>query len=155
MKKTEQLAYNWLTKKLGKTNVHFQRRSSPDFILSGEETSYEVKRLYGQSIWMYKSQFQKLKIFGNHCKILVFEDDKPEPVAIIPMSEVEPNKVIDNILIRIVDKEERTKFEHIPVCPETKKQLDKIGTEVCQELCKKSVSYEEVIQYLIQKRKET
>lgn len=150
MRKTEQLAYKWLIEKLGKTNVRFQHNNSPDFILFGEDVSYEVKRLYGQSIWMYKSQFEKLKRLGEKCKILVFEDDNSEPVAIIPMSKIEPEKVVDNILIRIVDKKTRTKFEHIPVYSKTKQQLDEIGMKIAQNQGKKSVSYEEIIHHLVE-----
>lgn len=103
MNKAETLAYNWLTKKLGKTNVLFQESTSPDFILSNEKISYEVKRLYGQTIWFYRNQFKKIKSLDNHCKVIVIEDNNSEPFAIIPAGKLEEGKVVDNVFIKVVE----------------------------------------------------
>ena len=144
MNQTEKLAYKWLTEKLKRSNVHFQRHNSPDFTLSGETESYEVKRLYGHSIWFYENQFQKLQKLKN-CKIIVIEDNNPEPVTLIPISEAKANTVTNNILIRVVPQ-----IVHIPICPETKQELNKIGPKVAKKLRKKSVSYDEIIRHLAQ-----
>lgn len=141
MNKTEKIAYEWLTKKLGKTNVQYKRHNTPTFILSADESmSYEAKRLYGHTIWFYQNQFQKLKELEDYCKIIVIENGKSEPVALIPMPDVEANKVVNNILIRVI-----TTLEHIPISPETKIALDKVGAK----LNKKNSSYDEIIQHLI------
>lgn len=100
MNKTEKLAYTWLTKTLGKTDIKYQHRDSPDFICTSDKHGYEVKRLYGHSIWMHESQFNKLKARGN-CDLAIFEETI-EPVAVIPIAEVKGRSIIDNILIRIV-----------------------------------------------------
>lgn len=145
MNKTEKIAYQWLTQKLGKTNVHYQNHNSPTFTLSNESMSYEAKRLYGHTIWFYENQFQKLKKLGDQCEIIIIEDDKWEPVALIPMSDIEANTVVNNILVRVI-----TTLEHIPISPETKVALNKVGAK----LNKKDVSYEEIIQSLLSLRDE-
>lgn len=139
MNQTEKIAYKWLIEILGKKNVQYQPHNTPSFILSDEAMGYEAKRLYGHSIWFYEQQFTKLKALGDHCEIIVIEDNNPEPVALIPISDIEPNKVINNILVHV-----KSPPTTISINQETKNKLEKLSLKL------KLVTYDKIIQHLIE-----
>ena len=143
MNRTEQLAHKYLTEKLGKKNVKFQNHDSPDFIIADEKTGYEVKRLYGRCVWMYSSQFEKMKNSSLAISILVFENGHPEPTALIPLNLLENDKVVNNILIKILPDMPGVKIDEA-----IKMELTKIAGEVQSQKGGK-VSLSEAIDFLI------
>lgn len=144
MNKTEQTALKYITDTIGKNKVKFQRHDSPDFIIIGERTAYEVKRLYGRSIWFYESQFAKMKNSGLDISILVFENGHTQPTALLPMALLENGKSIDNITIKIVPDMPLLKAEAT-----TRTELQKVAGEV-QAVRGGNVSLSEAIDFLIQ-----
>jgi len=103
MNETEKVAYNYLITVLGKKNIIFRRETSPDFIESDGDCGYEVKRLYGHSVWIYRRQFETLKSFKGNLTLLVFEDNNPLPIVSVPISSISDGIVINNVLFHIVE----------------------------------------------------
>jgi len=136
MNQTQKLAYQYLTQKLNKTNIRYQR-GIPTFIDTETSTSYEPKRLYGQSIWFYENQFTALQ--KENCSIIVIHNS-PDPVAVFPIDILEPNKVFDNILIRVVPS-----LTKVPITQQVITQLKEIG----KEEFKCDVPLTQTIQFLV------
>lgn len=89
MNKTEKKAFEWLLNKgIPKEAIVFQVAKSPDFIFTDRNIKYEVKRSYGKKVLLRRPQFALLKKMTN-VHIAVFSDDSKEPIAIIPIADVE------------------------------------------------------------------
>jgi len=90
MNKSERKAFQWLLKQgiPVKAIVYQSQPKSPDFIFTDRDVKYEVKRLYGKKILLRREQFARLKEMSN-VEILVFSDEGVEPVAIIPVKDIE------------------------------------------------------------------
>lgn len=50
---------------------------------------------------------------------------------------------------------ERQKFEHLPVHPETRKDVDELGGELAKNKGKRKISYDKILKYLILLSKRT
>jgi len=87
MNKTEEKALNWILAKenIPREGVIYQASRSPDFLLP-DGRSYEVKRLYGNQIMLYRKQYEALRQYKD-CKIIVFGEGD-SPVTIIPLVEI-------------------------------------------------------------------
>ncbi len=143
MNRTEQLAHKYLTEKLGKKNVKFQSHDSPDFIIADEKTGYEVKRLYGRCIWLYAAQFAKMRKSSLDISILVFENGHSEPTALLPLHLLENDKVVSNILVKILPDIPSVKIEN-----DLKIELTKIAGEI-QMQTGGNVSFSDAVNFLI------
>jgi len=89
MNKTEKKAYEWLLNQgIPKEAIVFQVGKSPDFIFTDRDVKYEVKRLYGKKVLLRRAQFALLKKITN-VHIAVFSEDSKEPIALIPVADVE------------------------------------------------------------------
>ena len=101
MNKSEEKGYKWLLKKGYKEEeIAFQRKGI-DFICA-DGKGYEVKKLYGHTIWFHKGQLERTK--GENNSVLVF-DEEEEPIAVISSMELEKDRVISGIKITVVNKE--------------------------------------------------
>ena len=102
MNKSEGKGYKWLLKQGYKEeDIVFQTKGI-DFICA-DGKGYEVKRLYGHVIWFHKGQLERTR--GENNSVLVFDDDREEPLAVIPSMELEKNKVISGIKVTIAKKD--------------------------------------------------
>lgn len=88
MNKTEQVARKWIALKhnIDVTNVLFSANESPDFTIPGG-TSYEVKRLYGRKIILYRTQVEVFRLRGD-IRVLTFGRDSTEPLAQISAAAI-------------------------------------------------------------------
>jgi hypothetical protein len=98
MNQTETKAFNWLiTQGYAATDIIEQKRKSPDFIMR-DGTGYEVKLVYGKTIWFHIEQFELLKRQKN-TTILVFNKIDDIPILILPATDLEKGKMFDNLKI--------------------------------------------------------
>ena len=84
MNKTEQIAYEWLTKQ-GYKHISFSHRTTPDFVTETGE-AFEVKKARNNVIFFGPLQAETIAQISN-LQVLVFDDTK-EPLAIIPGNEL-------------------------------------------------------------------
>ncbi|MCJ7805159.1 helix-turn-helix domain-containing protein [Patescibacteria group bacterium] len=93
MNKTEQLAYDWLIGQ-GYTGIKYQYNKTPDFSTK-QGVNFEVKKpTHNDYIVFWVAQHQTLTQLNN-CTILIF-DGLPTPLAIIPFSDIQEDKLILN-----------------------------------------------------------
>jgi len=85
MNRLEEKAAIWL-KEQGITEFEFLETRSPDFLLP-DGSGYEVKRLFEKRIFVDLKQLRGLRQLPR-ATILVFTDNQPHPVAIIPVAEI-------------------------------------------------------------------
>jgi len=98
MNKTERKAFEWLLRQgVPKSSIHYQKRKSPDFVLS-DGRMIEVKRIVGNTIFFGRKQFEELKRIADKVTVLAFRDESDEPI-VIEMRDIEPGKIIDGIKI--------------------------------------------------------
>jgi len=98
--KTEVLAYKWLLSQgLRKKDIVYQKRKTPDFLTP--KGNFEVKRAYklkNGKIKILLTDRQIGEIQKNNAKILVFDENRSDPIAIL-----EPNQLsgflVGNIVI--------------------------------------------------------
>ena len=83
MNQTERLAYEWLVKE-GYTNIVFRSNDTPDFLT--EQGAFEVKRLYGNSIFLSDGQYEKLA--NTRAKLLIFLDGNTTPSTVLDIRNV-------------------------------------------------------------------
>ncbi|RLE79767.1 MAG: hypothetical protein DRJ51_07150, partial [Thermoprotei archaeon] len=107
MNKTEKKAYRWLLRRYSKEDIIFQRRKNPDF-LTTDGKGYEAKRLYGNTIWFTQRQFEEIKNLEN-VTILVFSDDKDEPILTFPATMLKNGLIIKGVKVSVVKGEEEMK----------------------------------------------
>ena len=107
MNKTEKKAYRWLLQRYSKEDIIFQRRKNPDF-LTTDGKGYEAKRLYGNTIWFTQRQFEEIKNLEN-VTILVFSDDKDEPILTFPATMLKNGLIIKGVKVSVVKGEEEMK----------------------------------------------
>ena len=109
MNKNEKLAYDWLTSK-GFTGIVFRYGATPDFI-TDQGDSFEVKTLFNKTILFTRKQFEHLLTLDKGT-ILVFSN-KPEPIAVIPISELRLRpKKWQGILIQVPKVDRKIIFLH-------------------------------------------
>ncbi|MEM2447843.1 MAG: hypothetical protein QXT14_02695 [Candidatus Bathyarchaeia archaeon] len=82
---TKRMARDWLIRNgYRKEDIVFNKRSSPDFILS-DGRKIEVKRLAGNTIYFTAKQWESLT---DDVEVFIMREDSKTPVAIVPFSEV-------------------------------------------------------------------
>lgn len=103
MNKTETKAYEWLQKlyKLKPSEIVYCIGKSPDFILNDGRT-FEVKRLYSNSIVLYENQ---IKNFKPNTVILVW-GTQDSPYKIMVWKDVENKTEYEGIKIRRVSEDD-------------------------------------------------
>ena len=137
MNKTEEKTLRWLLRQgIPRKSIHYQTRRSPDFITE-DGRWFEAKRILGRAIVFGANQFKELKKNANRTTVLAFTDDSEEPV-IIPMSEIEPDRIIKGIKTYIASE---PKSKRIRVSLETYEWLRNHG--------KMTESFDDVIKRLI------
>jgi len=104
--KTEELAYNWLLRKGWKPeDIVYQRIKTPDFLT--RKGNFEVKRAYitkkgNVKILLTDRQIEQIQ--KNDAKILVFTENKEEPIAIIEPSQTSQAIVGEVMISKITYK---------------------------------------------------
>lgn len=125
MTPTEKAAYKWLASQ-GHDVTIYRTSGSPDFETESGKL-FEVKRFFQKSITFGRGQLLKLR--ECNATILVFEDNSPEPLAIIPVHQVgHPPTYWKNIKIRYNLKDNIVLFS-IPISPELKEWVEKKARE--------------------------
>jgi len=101
MNKTETKAYNWLIEKqqLKPSQIVFASNKTPDFVTNTGDT-YEVKRLYANSILFYENQIEHL---SDNTNILIFADKSDEPYKNIKWKQLKNKKEFEGITIKIIN----------------------------------------------------
>lgn len=103
MNQTERKAFSWLlTQGYQESDIIEQKRKTPDFITKSG-AGFEVKLVYGKTIWFHKEQFEFLKNNEN-CSVLVFNKINTTPILQIPCKELEAGKVFEGIKIVVAAK---------------------------------------------------
>ena len=104
MNKSETKAKKWLIEKKGykEGEIVFQRTRTPDFLCSDGQ-SFEVKRLYQNTIWFHNTQAEEIQKEKN-CSVLIMADNIEEPVKIINPEQIKDGAILDGIRIKIVEK---------------------------------------------------
>lgn len=114
LNKSEIKALEYLIKNKGysEDDIFYTSNNSPDYIISHNNSGYEVKRKIGRSIYFGEKQLNKLKSMLN-TEILVFDDDNDIPISVFSSLELSNNKIIDNIKIKIINgrKDEKQLIE--------------------------------------------
>ena len=101
MNKSETKAKRWLLKQGYKEgDIVFQRKGI-DFLCS-DGKKYEVKRLYGHSIWFHQGQMERTKN-EKGSEVLVMCDGEEAPISIINTEQLKENAIIDGIKIVIAN----------------------------------------------------
>lgn len=112
MNKTEKIAYEWLEKQ-GKKDIVFQGHTSPDFVDS-EGFGYEIKLSRNRAITFSAGQIDKLNAFKNVI-ILVMDAHKLEPIAQIPIADIQGADTWKNYRIRYFSTEEARFILTLPI----------------------------------------
>ena len=104
MNKSETKAKKWLMKKKGykEGDIVFQRAYTPDFLCSDGQ-SFEVKRLYQNTIWFHNTQAEEIRRAKN-CSVLIMADNMEDPIKIINPEQIKDGAILDGIRIKIVQK---------------------------------------------------
>jgi len=123
MNKTQERALNWLISQGYKKQEIIFRQTSPCFFI--KDKKFDVKRLYGNQIIFYNSQYLELKKDPS-VAILVFRDNESEPYQKIMFKEIEklPSHY-KGIEINWVDID--TKVKAIRISEKTKERLQEHG----------------------------
>ena len=146
---SEEKGYKFLLKQGYKPeDIIYQPYKTPDFILK-DGKCFEVKKLYGNSIWFYAKQFEIIK--KVKADILIFSDLNDEPLIIKNEDLVEGvnTKVYFNnqlygksINVKIVHRED---FSLIRLSASTVEKLKR-------EIQFKGETYDDIINRLLEKR---
>jgi hypothetical protein len=145
---SEEKGYNFLLKQGYKPeDIIYQSFKTPDFVLK-DGKCFEVKKLYGKTIWFTDKQFEIIK--KTKADILIFSDLNDEPLIIKNEDLVEGvnTKVYFNnqlygkpINVKIVSRED---FSMILIRKKTAEKLKEIG--------KKGETYDDIINRLLETR---
>ncbi len=100
LNKSERVSYKWIKENFPNHTIVFNRRKSPDFVLSNG-TAFEVKRAYpdksgGKHILQSSSsQFEDILAIYPDSYILVVSDDEVQKVSLKDLVD----KKVENIII--------------------------------------------------------
>ncbi len=122
MNKTETMAYKWLLKRFKPEEIRFHGHSTPDFTTTNGE-QFEVKRIYGKTIWFHTPQLEQLAKMEN-TTILCFSD-KQDPIALFPAYLLATHSSVSGINIAKVEP-----VKAISVSEENYERLTKLAGEI-------------------------
>lgn len=107
MNKSEAKAKRWLLEKKGylESEMVFQRARTPDF-LCADGKSFEVKRLYSNTIWFYDTQVEQIRN-EEDCFVVVISDEE-EPIAIIKSEQIRDGAIIAGVRVKVIEKTNET-----------------------------------------------
>ena len=82
----------WILKILAVSQDDIYRQAgSPDFILT-DGRSFDTKRLTGQAVYISRLQLNMITASYPDTNVLVFKPREPDPIAIIPVTYIDPNQ---------------------------------------------------------------
>ena len=126
MNKSETKAKKWLMEKRGykEGEIVFQRARTPDFLCSDGQ-SFEVKRLYQNTIWFHNTQAKEIQKEKN-CSVLIMADNIEEPVKIISPEQITDGTILDGIRIKVVEKNQMC----LPISEELEKRFREAAMKI-------------------------
>jgi len=125
MNKVQEKAISWLMQQGNKKeDIALRQNKSPNFITK-DNRKYEVKRLYGNQIIFYNSQYQQLK-HNPKTLVLVFRDNETAPFLKFKFEEI--SSMIKNYKgIEINWVNQQQDINAIRITKKTKERLESFG----------------------------
>ena len=72
-----------------------KKTGSPDFFVTSNRKTYEVKQLVGRAVYISQIQFSSIMKSDPDCELVVFAKDDKNPVIVLPVSEIVSEKILD------------------------------------------------------------
>lgn len=104
MNATERVCFEWLKKKYNESDIVYQKGKLIRFITS-DGKKWIVRRVYGNVVWFYKDQIDKIRSLENGYILLVTTTGVKE----IPTKEISCESIINGIVVKCVDRNNQLK----------------------------------------------
>lgn len=101
---TDRICFEWLKKRYKDDEIVYRKNKFVRFITS-DGKKFVPRKVYGNVVWFYKDQLNKLKEQEN-CYILLVTNDSVKEVSI---QQIECGAVVDGVMIKCVSKNETTR----------------------------------------------